>query len=92
MWGVKRFHPGNNVNQFITDLNKPYTIHVKSELAQYPRMETEFIKITKQLLDESIFQQIEDSQQTMSSYEELRAYLLRTHTSQIMNFQHLSRA
>lgn len=81
MRGINRFHPSNDVNQFMIDLNKAYTIHVKPELAHYSRMETKFVKIAKQLLDESIFQQMEDSQQITASYEQLRAYLIRTHGS-----------
>ena len=88
---IRTFEPGSDVNRFITDLNKAYTIHVKPELREYPAMEKEFVKLAKQLLNEGIFQQMEDSRQPTSTFEELKAYLISTH-SQMTNFQYLSRA
>ena len=85
---IRTFEPG----RFITDLNKAYTIHVKPELREYPAMEKEFVKLAKQLLNEGIFQQMEDSRQPTSTFEELKAYLISTHGSQMTNFQYLSRA
>ena len=58
---IRTFEPGSDVNRFITDLNKAYTIHVKPELREYPEMEKEFVKLAKQLLNQGIFQQMEDS-------------------------------
>lgn len=55
---VKHSCLGNVINQFITNLNKAYTIHVKTKLVYYLRMETEVIKIAKQMLDAGIFQQM----------------------------------
>ena len=89
---IRTFELGSDVNRFITDLNKAYTIHVKPELREYPAMEKEFIKLAKQLLNEGIFQQMEDSRQPTSTFEELKAYLISTHRSQMTNFQYLSRA
>ena len=89
---IRTFEPGSDVNRFITDLNKAYTIHVKPELREYPAMEKEFVKLAKQLLNEGIFQQMEDSRQPTSTFEELKAYLISTHGSQMTNFQYLSRA
>ena len=88
----KNFNPGNDVNQFITSINKAYTIHVMPELANYPSLETEFVKAAKDLLDHGIFQQMADSGQDTSTFEQLKAYLIATHGSQMTNFQHLSRA
>ena len=88
----KSFNPGNDVNQFITVLNKVYTIYVIPELATYPRLEAEFVKAAKDLLDHSIFQQMVDSKQVLSILEQLKTYLIATHGSQRTNFQHLSRA
>ena len=89
---IRTFEPGSDVNRFITDLNKAYTIHVKPELREYPAMEKEFVKLAKQLLNEGIFQQMEDSRQPTSTFDELKAYLISTHGSQMTNFQYLSRA
>ena len=36
---IRTFEPGSDVNRFITDLNKAYTIHVKPELREYPAVE-----------------------------------------------------
>lgn len=44
MNNIKTFNPGNDVNLFITYLKKIYT---KPELAIYPRIEEEFIRIFK---------------------------------------------
>ena len=88
----RTFSPGNDVNQFITILNKAYTIHVMPELATYPSLEGEFVKAAKDLLDQGIFQQMVDSKQDTSSFEQLKTYLIATHGSQMTNFQHLSRA
>ena len=55
-------------------------------------MEKEFVKLAKQLLNEGIFQQMEDSRQPTSTFKELKAYLIFTHGSQMTNFQYLSRA
>ena len=54
----KPFIPGNDVNQFITVLNKAYIINVIPELATYPSLEAEFANSAKDLLDPGIFQQI----------------------------------
>ena len=86
------FEPGSDVNRFITDLNKAHTIHVKPELREYPAMEKEFVKLAKQLLNEGIFQLMEDSRQPTSLFEELKAFLISTHGGQMTNFQYLSRA
>lgn len=53
---IKTFNSGNDVNRFITDLNKAYTIHDKPELVSHPRIEEGFIKKCQQLLSEGIFQ------------------------------------
>ena len=49
-------------------------------------MEDEFMKIAKRLLDWGIFQK------EISNFEQLKAYLIATHSNQMSNFQHLSRA
>ena len=92
MRDIKSLNPGNDVHRFITDLNQAYTINVKPDLAKYPDMEDEFMKIAKRLLDRGIFQQMEDSQQIISGFEQLKSYLMETHGNQMSNFQHLSRA
>lgn len=89
---IKKFNPGNDVNRFITDVNKTYMIHVKPEIGTHPSIEKEFVRICKQLLNEGIFQQMTDSQHDTSTFEQLKAYLITTHGSQMTNFQHLSRA
>ena len=57
----KKFYPGNDINQFITALNKVYMIPVIPELATYPSLEEEFVKAAQDLLDQGIFQQMVDS-------------------------------
>ena len=88
----KTFYPGNDVNQFITALNKAYMIHVIPELATYPSLEEEFVKAAQGLPDQGIFQQMVDSKQDTSTFEKQKTYLIGTHGSQMTNFQHLSRA
>jgi len=92
MRDIKGFNPGNDIHRFITDLNQAYTINVKPELADYPEMEGEFLKIAKRLLDRGIFQQMLDSQHDTDTFEQLKTYLITTHGNQMSNFQHLSRA
>ena len=87
----KKFHPGIDVNQFITALNKAYMIHVIPELTTYPSLEEEFVKAAQDLLDQGIFQQMVDSKDT-PTFEKLKTYLIGTHGSQMTNFQHLSQA
>ena len=67
-------------------------IHVIPELATYPNLEGEFVKAAQDLLDQGIFQQMVDSKQNTSTFEKLKTYLIGTHSSQMTNFQHLSRA
>ena len=62
------------MNQFITVLNKAYTINVIPELATYPSLEAEFVKAAKDLLDHGIFQQMVDSKQDTSTIEQLKTY------------------
>ena len=88
----KTLYPGNAVNQFITALNKVYMIHVIPELATYSSLKEEFVKAAQDLLDQGIFQQMVDSKQDTSTFEKLKTYLIGTHGSQMINFQHLSRA
>ena len=76
----------------ITALNKVYMIHVIPELATYSSLEEEFVKAAKDLLDQGIFQQMVDFKQDTSTFEKLKTYLIGTHSSQMTNFQHLSRA
>ena len=87
----KPFYPGNDVNQFITALNKVYMIHVIPELATYPRLE-EFVTAAKDLLDQGIFEQMVGSKQDTFTLEKLKTYLIGTHGSYMTNFRHLSRA
>ena len=91
MRDIKSFNPDNDVYHFITDLTQTYIINVKPGLAKFPEMEDEFMKIAK-LLDRGIFQQMVDSQQDISNFEQLKSYLIATHGNQMSNFQHLSRA
>ena len=84
------FYPGNDVNQFITALNKVYMIHIIPKLASYPNLEEEFAKAAQDLLDQGIFQQMVDSKQDLSTFEKLKTYLIGTHGSQMTNFLHLS--
>ena len=72
----KNFYPGNDVNQFITALNKAYMIQVIPELATYPSLEEEFVKAAQDLLDQCIFQQMVDSKQDTSTFEKLKTYLI----------------
>lgn len=44
MRDIRKFEPCNDVYCYITNLNKAYTTQVKPELANYPRMEDEFVK------------------------------------------------
>ena len=67
-------------------------IHVIPELAIYPSLEEEFVKAAQDLLDQGIFQQMVDYKQDTSTFEKLKTYLIGTHSSQMTNFQHLSRA
>ena len=76
----KPINPGNDVNQFITVLNKAYIINVIPEHATYSSLEAEFVKAAKDLLNPGIFQQMVDSKQDTSIFK------------QMTNLQHLSRA
>ena len=89
MRGIHSFQPGADVNKFIIDLNKAYAIHVRPEREAYPKLEEEFLKVAKQLLNEGIFQQMEDSSHDTFTFEQLKAYLLSAHGSHLSNFQHL---
>ena len=86
----KTFYTRNDINQFITVLNKVYTIHVIPELPTYPSLEEEFVKAAQDLLDQGLFQQMVDSKQDTSTFEKLNTYLIWTYCSQMTNFQHLS--
>ena len=86
------FNPGNDMNQFTTVLNKTYMIHVITELVTYPSLEAEFVKAAKDLLNHSIFQQMVDSQQDTSTFEQSKTYLIETCRCQMTNFQHLIQA
>ena len=92
MRGIRSFQLGADVNKFITDLNKASAIHVRPERKAYPKLVEEFLKVAKQLLNEGIFQQIEDSSHDTSTFEQLKAYLLSAHGTHMSNFQHLSLA
>ena len=93
MRGIKNFNTGNDIDHFITDLNQGYIINIKPNLAKYPGMEDEFMKIAKKLQDWDIFLQMVDSQQEISNFEQLKSYLIAsTHGNQMSNFRHLSRA
>ena len=61
MRDIKNFNPGNDIHHFITDLNQADIINVKPDIAKYPEMEDEFMKIAERLLDQGIFQQMVDS-------------------------------
>ena len=65
-WNKKKFYPGNDVNQFITALDKVYMIHVIPELATYPSLEEEFVKAAQDLIDQGIFQQIPNKTHLLS--------------------------
>ena len=55
MRDIKSFNLGNDVHHFVPDLNQAYIINVKPDLAKYPEMEDEFMKIAKRLLDRAFF-------------------------------------
>lgn len=75
MWDIRKFKRGNNVNHFIVDLNKAYTIQVKPELANYPLIGDKLVKIAKQLINEGIFQQMNNLQQNTFINEQLKPHL-----------------
>ena len=65
--------------------------HDIPEPATYPSLKEEFVKAAQDLLDQDIFQQMVDSKQDTSTFEKLKTYFIWTHSSQMTNFQHLSR-
>ena len=86
------FGPGTDINRFITNINKIFAIYVKPELSDHPGLEKEFTKLTKQRIEQGIFQQMEDSRQDTSTFEQLKTYLIATHGNQMSTFQRLSKA
>lgn len=74
------------MNRFIIDFNKAYTIHIQPEQLMYPKLEDEFLKNSKQLFNEDITQQMQDSSHATSLFKKLKSYLLSTHGKQMSNF------
>lgn len=70
MRSIKRFDPSNDVNWFIIDLNKTYTIQVKLEIATHQTMENEFVKFDK------VYSNKWKNQENTSSYDQLISSLL----------------
>lgn len=70
MRSIKRFDPSNDVNWFIIDLNKTYTIQVKLEIATHQTMENEFVKFDK------LYSNKWKNQENTSSYDQLISSLL----------------
>lgn len=69
MWDIWKFELTSNVICFIMDLNK---VQIKPEFMNNPQMGNGFVKTSKQLLNESILQKMEDSQQDIFTYEQLK--------------------
>ena len=61
MIDIKKFEPGNDVNRYMTNLNKRSATRVRPDLTNHPRIKGQFVKAAKQQLDIGIFQPIEDS-------------------------------
>ena len=93
MRDIKSFNPDNDVHHFITDLNQAYTINLKPDIARYPEMEEQFMKIAKRLLNQGITRHYKvDYQLDIFGFKQLKLYLTATQNNQMSNFQHLSQA
>ena len=89
---VKRLEPGIPAEDFIGSLRNVYDLLVKPEVSRHPRLEIEFLKQARLRMSETYNTQLSNSGVQITTFEEFRNYVTKTHGSQLTNYQLLSRA
>ena len=92
MKDIKRLEPGVPAENFIASLRNVYDLLVKPETTNHPRLETEFLKQARLRMAETYNTQLTNSGTQVSTFEEFQSYIVKTHGSQLTNYQLLSRA
>ena len=88
---VPKMVTGDSMEKFIAEMDQIYQVEVQDQVNELQKLEDEFVKATKRLLNNVMYSQMAKSGQDTSTWDNLKKYLITNHGSKITMFQHLTR-
>ena len=88
---ITRLNVGDCIERFVSELDQIYKVEVQPQLGELASLEDEFVRAAKRLLTFSMYEQMDKSSTTTTTWTQLKKYLVDTHGSKITMFQHLNR-
>ena len=88
---VSKLNVGDCIERFVSELDQIYKVEVQPQLGELATLEDEFVRAAKRLLTFSMYEQMDKSSTTTTTWTQLKKYLVDTHGSKITMFQHLNR-
>ena len=88
---VPKMVTGDSMEKFIAEMDQIYQVEVQDQVNELQKLEEEFVKATKRLLNNVMYSQMAKSGQDTSTWDNLKKYLITNHGSKITMFQHLTR-
>ena len=88
---VPKLAVGDSIERFVAELDQIYKVEVEPQNGEISSIENEFIRAAKRLLTFSMYEQMDKSGSSTSTWLEMKKYLIENHGSKITMFQHLNR-
>ena len=88
---VPKLLVGDSIERFVSELDQIYKVEVEPQNGEISSLENEFIRAAKRLLTFSMYEQMDKSGSSTSTWREMKKYLIENHGSKITMFQHLNR-
>ena len=88
---VPKLAVGDSIERFVSELDQIYKVEVEPQNGEISSLENEFIRAAKRLLTFSMYEQMDKSGSSTSTWLEMKKYLIENHGSKITMFQHLNR-
>ena len=88
---IPRLNVGDSIERFVSELDQIYKVEVEPQNREISSLENEFIRAAKRLLTFSMYEQMDKSGSSTSTWAEMKKYLIENHGSKITMFQHLNR-
>ena len=88
---IRIFEPGVMVETFVTNLENLFKLQVKPKLTSHPDLEQEFVTMCQSRLHQTYQSMIIIENRDFPTFADLKKYLTETYSSQMSNFQILSK-
>ena len=88
---IRNFEPGVMVETFVTNLENLFKLQVEPKLTSHPELEHEFVTMCQSRLHQTYQSTILIENRDFQTFADLKKYLTETYSSQMSNFQILSK-